>query len=306
MEMNHEPWKETEPFSFGVPFRSWESGLANFNFPLHWHDYYEIAEVTSGALRISLRGRDFYAPKGSIVTIPQGIVHGFFDTDKPAGIRNFQFLPAIFMEEPGRALIQLKDLDTLFEQNPVVNPDTRAELYHKVIPLLDGLFGEYLSRATGWPLAIRAGVCGLMLAFLRERQNVVSDQDALQEAEKPEAQSMSPDDRMQRVLTLIFDNYGRPGLELDDGARAAYLSPYYFSRFFKKQTGDTFHHYLSMVRISHAEEALAKTDLPVTTLAFDSGFNSLSTFNRLFKAKVGLSPDDYRRKVRNSTEKGKI
>jgi AraC-like DNA-binding protein len=301
MEMNHEPWKENETFSFGVPFRCWDSGLPNFNFPLHWHDYYEIAQLRSGVLRVFIKGKEYTAACGSIIVIPQSSVHGFFGTGEKAGIRLFQFLPAAFKEGGRWQMLSVEDIDAVFEQNPLLIPGGRAGLYEKVLPLLDELFDEYLARRTGWPLAVKSGLCRLLLAFLRAPADASNDAAVNQKNEEPEYLSLSPNERMQRVLTLIFENSHKSGLSLNDGAKAAYLSPYYFSRFFRKQTGESFHHYLSTVRISHAEEALAKTDLPVTTIAWDAGFSSLSTFNRLFKAKNHTTPEDYRQKVKKTS-----
>ncbi|GHT87980.1 hypothetical protein FACS1894137_15920 [Spirochaetia bacterium] len=81
---------------------------------------------------------------------------------------------------------------------------------------------------------------------------------------------------------------------MDDAANDAALSKFHFTRFFKEQTGQSFHAYLSMVRVSHAVENLIKTDISITDIAYQCGFSSLKTFNRVFKTYTGKSPSQYR------------
>ena len=60
-------------------------------------------------------------------------------------------------------------------------------------------------------------------------------------------------------------------------------------------TGRTFVGWLTEVRIGHACRLLAQTDLPVLTIALDSGFGNLSNFNRAFRRLRGCTPREWRR-----------
>jgi AraC-like DNA-binding protein len=99
---------------------------------------------------------------------------------------------------------------------------------------------------------------------------------------------------LERVFSFIHSNFENPGINLEHAAESAALSRFYFSRFFKEQTGQTFHTYLSQVRINQAKEYLIESDLPVTEIAYLCGFSSLKTFNRLFKAFTGAAPSTFR------------
>ena len=57
-----------------------------------------------------------------------------------------------------------------------------------------------------------------------------------------------------------------------------------FSRFFKKNTGHGFVRYLNRMRINRACVLLAKSEMPVTDICFETGFNNISNFNRQFRA----------------------
>ena len=83
-------------------------------------------------------------------------------------------------------------------------------------------------------------------------------------------------------------------LSLGRVAQAANMSSYYFCKMFKKATGVNFTNYLSRVRVEKAKSLLLNPNARVSEVAFDSGFTSITNFNRTFKQLVGQSPSDYR------------
>jgi AraC-like DNA-binding protein len=100
--------------------------------------------------------------------------------------------------------------------------------------------------------------------------------------------------RLEQIFTFIHDNYEDMDISLEQAAKAAALSKFHFTRFFKIETGQTFHAYLSKVRVSRAMEELIQSDTPITSVSYNCGFASVKTFNRLFKHYTGVSPSDYR------------
>ncbi len=68
-----------------------------------------------------------------------------------------------------------------------------------------------------------------------------------------------------------------------------------FCRFFKKNTNKTFIEFLNEFRISHACKLLAETDMSITDICFESGFNNFSHFNSYFKRVTSKSPSEYRK-----------
>ena len=79
-------------------------------------------------------------------------------------------------------------------------------------------------------------------------------------------------------------------------AQAVGLSPAAFSRMFRRITGGTFTQYLQRLRVSEACRLLIETDRSVTSIAYASGFQNLSHFNRVFREKIGQAPMEYRSK----------
>ena len=72
------------------------------------------------------------------------------------------------------------------------------------------------------------------------------------------------------------------------------FSKYHFSRLFKQCSGYNFYDYLCYLRIKSAENLLIHPGVSITEIALQSGFTSLSTFNRIFKKIKNCTPSEYR------------
>jgi AraC-like DNA-binding protein len=77
-------------------------------------------------------------------------------------------------------------------------------------------------------------------------------------------------------------------------ASQAAMSPYHFLRTFRQVVGLAPHQYLLRNRLHRAALRLKRSRDDVSSIAFDSGFNDLSTFNRRFKKVMGMNPGAYR------------
>ena len=84
-------------------------------------------------------------------------------------------------------------------------------------------------------------------------------------------------------------------LTLDSTADYIGFSSCYFSRVFKQTTGYNFVEYLSLQRVKHAQILLADSSLTITEVAYQSGFKSISTFNRSFRQLRGCSPREFKK-----------
>jgi AraC-like DNA-binding protein len=99
--------------------------------------------------------------------------------------------------------------------------------------------------------------------------------------------------RMADVYTYIKDNYFKP-ISLEKISKITHMSPFTFSRFFKKNCGAGFVEYLNRVRTNKACYLLRETDYQVHDIAIECGFVSISNFNKQFRKTEGISPRDYR------------
>jgi AraC-like DNA-binding protein len=91
---------------------------------------------------------------------------------------------------------------------------------------------------------------------------------------------------------LFIDNHYADNIDLDNIADEAYFSKFHFVRQFKSIYRKTPHQYLIFVRVEKAMELL-KAGVPVSEVCYSVGFESLSSFSRLFKRMAGMTPSDY-------------
>lgn len=105
------------------------------------------------------------------------------------------------------------------------------------------------------------------------------------------------DKRIDKVISYINSHYTRP-LRLDDIAGMASMNSSAFCRFFKDATKKTFLQYVADMRIGYACKLLTIGDMEVAQIAVECGFDSIPHFNRVFKQLTGLTPTQYRSRIR--------
>ncbi len=112
-------------------------------------------------------------------------------------------------------------------------------------------------------------------------------------------QTLRPRDerRIAAALRQIEMQAHRP-LSLIELARTAAMSPYHFLRTFRGVVGTTPHQFILHTRIRRAAVRLRRTRDSISAIAFDAGFNDLSTFNRYFRRIMMQSPGAYRGQAR--------
>lgn len=96
-----------------------------------------------------------------------------------------------------------------------------------------------------------------------------------------------------KAKAYINSNYNKQ-ISLDDVSREVNISPYYFSKIFKEETGENFIDYLTNIRIDMAKDLLANTDLSMKEICGKVGYSDPNYFSRSFKKNVGITPTDYK------------
>ena len=102
-----------------------------------------------------------------------------------------------------------------------------------------------------------------------------------------------------RARTFIADHLGED-LALEQVARAAGMSAFYFCKVFKTATGLTFTDYVARARVEKTKQLLLNPNMRVSEAAYEAGFQSLSQFNRVFRRIEGQAPSSYREQLHGS------
>ncbi|MFA9197865.1 MAG: helix-turn-helix domain-containing protein [Aquirufa sp.] len=100
-------------------------------------------------------------------------------------------------------------------------------------------------------------------------------------------------ERMHRIHQFVEANFQKP-IDTQQIANEVNLSLPAFCRYFKKTTKLTYTDFVNQYRVQYAKKLLIQ-DKNVTETCFESGFESLSYFNRIFKKWTGESPSSFRK-----------
>ena len=94
-----------------------------------------------------------------------------------------------------------------------------------------------------------------------------------------------------------IDNHFQKDMSLDDISRELNISPYYFSKLFKEETGENFVEYVTDRRISKAKQLLRDPEKSIKEICAEVGYSDPNYFSRIFKKYQGVTPTEYKEQV---------
>lgn len=103
-----------------------------------------------------------------------------------------------------------------------------------------------------------------------------------------------------RAREYIANHYMDPDLSLEAIASHLYLTPSYFSKLYKEETGETYIKFLTELRIQEAKTQLRLSNKKIVTISESIGYRNAQYFCTLFKKVVGMPPAEYRAEQGNS------
>lgn len=105
-------------------------------------------------------------------------------------------------------------------------------------------------------------------------------------------------DRINLVYEYVMKNF-RQKITLQEIASLVHMTPTSFSRYFTMKNNRPFSSFISEIRIKHACKLIAETEFTMEHICYESGFNTLSNFNRQFKEIVGQQPTVYKKEIKS-------
>jgi len=88
-------------------------------------------------------------------------------------------------------------------------------------------------------------------------------------------------------------------ITLEDVAKEVNISPHYFSRLYKEETGENFIEYLTSVRINKAKELIETGGYSIKEICYMTGYGDPNYFSRIFKKVMGVTPSEYKEAMQN-------
>lgn len=256
------------------------------NFESHWHTSIEIIVPVENWYEAVIQEETYHLKPGDILIIPSGELHALSAPEKG---ERFIYLMDIspIVKIHGFACIQ-----SVIDKPLLITKNTCPLIYDDVHSILLQMQNEYFNKNEFAELTIFSLLLNL---FVRLGINHLNNTNLLPGA-RPHKQG-AYDSRFIDAIDYIDAHY-MEDIDLEDAASTIGFSKCYFSRLFKQYTDYSFSAYICHRRIKAAEEMLEQTDLAVTEIALQSGFSSISTFNRVFRQQKNCSPSEYREKNR--------
>jgi len=248
----------------------------------HCHDHPEMAFVLSGEGKYHIEGEMYDVKEGDLLILNPGIRHqaimsqdsevptteffvGFSDVQIPGYPRNYIPIP-----EGGHIL------------------HTSGELRQRIFRICSAMETENTVCREGRYFMLKAYLMQLILLVIREQCDPGTQSNGYA------FESVNKKYVVEQVLNYLEDHYAEK-ISLDRIAGNMYLSPFYISRIFKSETGDTPIRHLINIRLERAKELLQREQYSVQEIAAMVGYEDAYHFSKLFKKHYGLSPTQVRK-----------
>lgn len=244
---------------------------------MHRHDdLIELILVYKGQGHFTIDGRQILVRAGDLIVYNSGITHD--EGSDPDSTLGWYCAAFCQVQEPG------------LRPNALM-PDDRRPVY-TAGPAFDALFNLYellFCQLAGEQPGHASIAHHLAQALLETGRQVIRLNGAVE---------TSPGDDAPLALRLIayLDSHYMESIRLQDLARIFRVSPFYLAHVFKSSFGYSPMQYRLRRRIGEAQSLLLSTDLAVTEIAAQVGYDNSSHFNRQFSKFVGLPPLKYRLK----------
>ena len=252
----------------------------------HYHPEFELIYVNEGAGKRQVGTHLSHYRNGDLILIGSNLPHcGFVrpltGTQKETLIQwREDAFGAGFFEIP-----ELKPVQRLFEQAKT------GMVFHGQDKRTIGAVLEYMQELQG-PERFLTFLKALTMMANATNYTVLNAGNILLDAK------MEDQDKINRIFNYVKENFNEE-IALSDIAAEVFLTPSSFCKYFKKITNKTFVAYLIEYRLIHAAKLLHETDLAITDICYECGFNNYSHFNKKFKEMMDKTPLQYRNELRN-------
>ncbi|WP_167957913.1 AraC family transcriptional regulator [Anaerosporobacter faecicola] len=268
---------------------------AGISFPAHYHSYIEVLYGLQGSFHVLLNGKYHYFAKGDLILINSKEVHQINALDEDGGSYIvLRFEPEVIYNTMFQNYAELKyTLPFLLETPGQPKVIAKELIQDTFIPeLLWDTLKEMEEQSYGYELAIRNHIGRIFLWILRYFHKCNPKTGYIREDELYLR-------RLQPALSYVLDNYMNE-IKTPDMASLCNMSSSYFSRVFNHVMNMNFNDYLNHIRLNEAEKLLMTTDLNITEISNQVGFNTTSYFIKLFKESKATSPKQYQKEYRKT------
>ena len=257
------------------------------SYPMHCHEEVEMVLVDCGGCRYTVSGQDVDLAIGDILVMMPWALHSFRLAEQGT-----YFLASTYLISLDMINNHSVDICSSKYFSPMINRcctdycvvrpgEAHYEDFKRIAV---DMFNTYYDRVSFFELKLKSLISSLFFLLLDDGYLEIK-------AETPEGNDVRI---VRRVVDYIAENY-RENITLADLAELVNMSETGLSRLFRNITGMSCIDYVIEYRLSQAMTLLRGTDMPIIEVAYDTGFNNISYFNRTFKRHFNQTPSECRR-----------
>ena len=257
------------------PFSTYhiENAGRSFQIPVHWHDEFEIIYVRSGFLTVSISGESYIGKTGDAFVVSPGNLHLMGAQTGTVDYYTFLF-PLKYISFRTDDMLDEKLLEPLNSGHLMICPrvkDTAKELCEQLIEIYEAKKDESESKIT---TQVRTKI--ILLQFILEmwKKGFVIENDT------------SGRNTVEKEMVSYIQQNFTEKISLREFGEQFHLSEKYISRYFKEHFHITLSQYVTYLRLEHAKQLLQDTDIPVTDVAMQSGYQNVSYFKRYMEKSI--------------------
>ena len=270
--------KERGTFNFPIEFYSITPEDIRYNMPYHWHTEIEIIKIVDGIFPIVINGNVVYAKKNDILFISPEILHG--GTPKDCTYECIVLNVNMLTKSSNICNSYLKDI---INTQLIINYNISKN--KEIAQYINKIFDCMKEKNTGYEFLIQ-GYLYIILGLIMKNKLYIKSNKVLEKNNKRIKQ-------LKTIIDYIEEKYDEH-ITLEDLSNKINLNPKYFTKIFQEMTGKSPIQYLNTYRIEMACEMLLTTNLRITDICLNCGFNDLSYFIKIFKKEKNISPKKFR------------
>ena len=258
----------------------------------HFHNQYEIFYIIEGERLFFFNNREYIARSGDLILVDTNLIH---------------MTKSVTAEDSGHNRVilyltyeKMKSFDGLYPSLQLVRFfHEHYGVYHldkEQQALFLNFYRELRIALTEKEHNYKTGIELQILTWLFKITAYISKQE-----ETLPRSSDNPKYRTAYAIADYLSEHCEQNISLEELAAQFYLSKYYICRTFRDITGYTITEYTNIHRIRRAKRLLEETDLSISEIAQELGYESLTYFERMFKSYMTISPLKYRKTLNTVT-----
>jgi len=259
----------------------------------HWHHYIELIYLTKGEITATLNGKVFKVREKELLVINSREVHAIWGQADTTYIC-IKFEPELLYTSSHSIRETRYILPFITKRSSQQHVFSTTEGENTALDsIIRETMTEFSERKFAFEMAVKANIFQIFLWIVRSWNLEGAESDRHVRLKEKDMQ------RLGQVMSFLDEQYMNP-ITAREVAAKCNMNYSYFSRFFKHATGKSFTSYLNEIRLSEAEKLLIISDMSVTEIAMETGFASISYFISKFRTSRRLSPQQFRRSLRES------